>query len=132
MSSRNVLMCFLLAGTAVCIGILASERNPTHSCVAIAHALPSMKGDHLRATLVEVTYPPEAASAAHTHACPVIGYVLNGAIRFQVNSDPEIVFHAGESFYEAPGALHRIFWRGQRQSRRRSWESLSSRELGYG
>ena len=108
MSSRTALMCFLLSGTAAYVGIMANEQHATRSRVAIAHDLPSLKGDHLRATHVEVTYPPGGASAAHSHPCPVIGYVLDGAIRFQVNSEPEIVFHAGESFYEAPGALHRI------------------------
>ena len=108
LSSRTALKCLLLSGAAVYVGSMAREQNPTQSRVAIAHSLPMMKGEQLRATLIEVTYPPGAASVPHTHACPVIGYVLHGAIRFQVNSDPEVVFHAGESFYEAPSDLHRV------------------------
>lgn len=104
-TSRKLLFC---SGTAACLGILAREQHATQSRIAITHDLPAMQSEQVKATLVEVTYPPGAFSVSHTHPCPVIGYVLNGAIRFQVNSGPEVVFHAGESFYEPPNAIHGV------------------------
>ena len=100
MLRRTALKFLLLGGTAACVGIMEREQNPVQSRIAFAHDLPAMPGQRLKAALIEVMYPPGAASAPHTHACPVIGYVLHGAIRFQVDSQPEVVFHAGESFYE--------------------------------
>ncbi len=103
--SRNVL---LLGGTAACIAILGREQRPAQSRIAIAHDLPAIQTQHAKATLLEVTYPPGGSSLSHTHPCPVIGYVVNGAIRFQVNSEPEVVLHAGESFYEPLNVTHRV------------------------
>ena len=59
---------------------------------------------------VVVSYPPGAKSPAHRHAASafIYAYVLSGAIRSQVGDDPAKVYHAGEGFYESPGAHHRI------------------------
>lgn len=67
-----------------------------------------MDGNQLRATLVEVSYAPGGSSAPHSHLCPVVGYVVNGALRSQVKGEPEHIYKAGESFYEAANGLHQI------------------------
>ena len=73
-----------------------------------SHALPNVPGKSLVA--VEVTYPPGGASAPHRHARTAIiyAYVVSGAIESQVDDGPVRVYKAGESFYEVPGAHHRI------------------------
>ena len=108
MLSRIALNLLLLGDAAASVGITATEQGTTQSRVAIAHGLPAMPGTRLKSTLVEVTYRPGAGSVSHTHPCPVIGYVLRGAIRFQENTEPEVVFHAGESFYEPANAIHKV------------------------
>ncbi len=57
---------------------------------------------------VEVDYPPSGATSSHHHAPSafIIGYVLSGSIRSQVAGQPAHVYHAGQSFYEKPGAHH--------------------------
>lgn len=60
------------------------------------------------ATMLEVTYPPNVGSEPHRHPGFVLGYVLEGAIRFGVDGGPEVVYRAGESFYEGPGVLHTL------------------------
>jgi quercetin dioxygenase-like cupin family protein len=67
-----------------------------------------MQGNHLKVTVVEVNYPPGGSSAPHSHPCPVIGYVLDGALRTQVKGEPERVYTAGESFYEAANGVHQV------------------------
>jgi quercetin dioxygenase-like cupin family protein len=59
---------------------------------------------------VVVNYGPGAASPAHTHAKSafIYAYVLSGSIETQVDDGPKQVLHAGESFYEQPGAVHRV------------------------
>jgi quercetin dioxygenase-like cupin family protein len=72
------------------------------------HALPNAEGKRIAAVLV--SYPPGGKSLAHHHAPSafVYAYVLSGTIRSQVDNDPAKIYHAGEGFYEMPGAHHRI------------------------
>jgi len=67
-----------------------------------------MKGDKLRITVLEVAYAPGEASPAHSHPCPVVAYVVSGAIRSQVKGEPEAVYRAGESFFEPANGVHLI------------------------
>ena len=84
-------------------GAGARPRTP------FSHVLPQLDGSHLRATVVEVNYAPGEADKPHSHPCTVIGYVAQGAIRFQVKGGaPEAVYKAGESFYEAPTGVHHV------------------------
>lgn len=76
--------------------------------VAIAQRLPPMNGDSLKITLVEVSYGPGASSPPHSHPCPVIGYVISGALRTRVDGEPEATYRAGESFYENPNGVHLV------------------------
>jgi quercetin dioxygenase-like cupin family protein len=76
--------------------------------IAFARALPVLDGAHLKATLVEVTYGPGESSHPHSHPCPVIGYVIAGAVRMQVKGEAEAIYRAGESFYEAPRGVHEV------------------------
>lgn len=59
---------------------------------------------------VTVSYPPGAKSGAHHHAKSafIMAYVISGAIRSQVEGEPARVYHAGETWREAPGAHHTI------------------------
>ena len=76
--------------------------------ITFSTLLPKLDGAHLKATLVEVRYGPGESSAPHSHPCPVIGYVLQGAIRTQLNGEAEAIYKPGESFYEPPGSLHQV------------------------
>ena len=82
--------------------------RPERARVAFAAALPKLDGSRLKATLVEVTYQPGDSSTAHRHPCPVIGYVIEGSYRTRSGAEPEAVYTAGQTFYEAPGAVHRV------------------------
>jgi len=59
---------------------------------------------------VAVSYPPGAKSEAHHHAPSafIMAYVISGAIRSQVEGESARVYHAGETWTEAPGAHHTI------------------------
>jgi quercetin dioxygenase-like cupin family protein len=59
-------------------------------------------------TLLEVKYAPGAGSPAHSHAHGVMAYVVSGSIVSQVNDGPEQTFHAGDAWWEPPGAIHRV------------------------
>ena len=59
---------------------------------------------------VTVSYPPGARSGAHHHAKSafIMAYVISGEIRSEVEGEPARVYHAGETWSEAPGAHHTI------------------------
>jgi quercetin dioxygenase-like cupin family protein len=72
------------------------------------HVIPNIPGKSLVAVVVD--YAPGGASAAHTHAKSafIYAYVVSGVVESQVNDGPKRVYHAGESFYELPGAHHAV------------------------
>ena len=63
-------------------------------------------------TMVAVTvdYPAGGGSPAHRHAASafIFAYVVQGAIRSQVDGGPVRIYRAGESFYETPGQHHGV------------------------
>ena len=86
---------------------LAGDAKPRDRTVFL-QSLPKLDGEHLRVTVVEVTYGPGESSKPHSHPCPVIGYVVDGALRTKVKGEPEAIYKAGESFYEAPNGVHEV------------------------
>ena len=84
------------------------ENKATVDRLVLSRSLQVMKGDRLKITVLEVTYAPGAASPAHSHPCPVVAYVVSGAIRAQVKGEPEAVYRAGDSFFEAANGVHQI------------------------
>ena len=104
-----VMACAVLAGSA-------AARDPGHAAnkaVAVVsgnfeHAIPNIPGKSLIAA--EVIYPPGVQSRPHHHAHSafIYGYVVSGSIRSQVDGEPERILTAGQSFFEVPGAHHRV------------------------
>jgi len=86
----------------------APAPQPDRARVSLSTPLPKLDGNHLRATLVEVYYGPGEASPPHSHPCAVVGYVVQGAIRTQVEGERLAVYKTGESFYEAPNGVHAV------------------------
>ena len=52
--------------------------------------------------------PPAGASQAHRHPGFVLGDVLEGEIRFGVDSGEQTLYRANQVFYEPPGVLHSV------------------------
>src|SRR5580704_3055183 len=73
-----------------------------------SHVIPNIPGKSLVA--VEASYAPGQASRPHHHAKSafIYVYVVSGQIVSQVDDQPERIYKAGESFYETPGAHHRV------------------------
>ena len=100
-----VVSCAAVAGSLIA---LKAAIRPERGRLAFSHALPQMDGSHLVVKVVEVSYGPGESSAAHSHPCPVIGFVAEGKLRFQVKGEAETVYTAGQSFYEAPNGVHAV------------------------
>lgn len=109
----NIMHCGLVAALFALSDVRAQSVSPprdggprTRVREATVRELPVMNGNRLRVTVLEVTYSAGAASAPHRHPCPVIGYVVRGAVRMQSEGAPEHVYRAGESFYEEANSTH--------------------------
>jgi quercetin dioxygenase-like cupin family protein len=70
--------------------------------------LPNVQDKALLA--VEVLFPPGAVTPPHTHpkSAFIYAYVLSGEIISAVDDEKPRVYHAGESWSEAPGAHHLV------------------------
>jgi quercetin dioxygenase-like cupin family protein len=87
----------------------ATAQSPGESVTPnFEHAIPNIPGKSPIAVVVD--YALRGASRSHTHAKSafVYAYVVSGAIESQGNDGPKRVYHAGESFYELPGAHHSV------------------------
>jgi quercetin dioxygenase-like cupin family protein len=107
--------CVLLSVAALCAcaggprAVSAPPAGkPARARVARAQALPPLDGRHIRTTLLELSYEPGGSSPAHSHSCPVIVYVIEGAIRTRVKGQPEAIYRAGETFYEEAHGVHEL------------------------
>ncbi|MFS8097840.1 cupin domain-containing protein [Lentzea alba] len=60
--------------------------------------------DGAHAMTVHVVMPPGSpGTPAHRHSGPAYGYVISGAIVFELEGEPERVVRAGETFWEPGG-----------------------------
>ena len=103
--------------TAAAIGAIATAiagPAPAHDAERetgtpkVALAITNIPGKSIRA--VEVEYAPGASSLPHTHAPSafIYAYVLSGEVESKVNNGETRRYKAGESWFEAPGAVHSI------------------------
>jgi len=104
-----------LAASLLALGVapILAQSTPAQAPkdrarVLLSTPIPPLDGAHVKATLVEVNYGPGEASPPHSHPCAVIGYVVEGAIRTQVEGEPEHTYEAGGTFYEAPNGVHAV------------------------
>ena len=108
MTRLTLCLTFAFAALA-CIPAMAQPAAPEKpSPYAFDNPIPNIPGKSLLG--VVVSYPPGGRNKSHHHAPSafITAYVLEGAVRSQVDDGPVRVYHAGEYFTEKPGAHHMI------------------------
>ena len=100
----------ILAAALLIAGRPAAAQDTTaeKDHIALDQALPQGAKPYNNVQLIEVTYGPGGSSAPHRHECPVVGYVVRGTFRSKSGDNPEATYTAGQTFYEAPNALHAV------------------------
>jgi quercetin dioxygenase-like cupin family protein len=83
-------------------------KGPTVKTLSAIDVVEKLNGEPTRATTLEVTFEPGAASAPHRHPGPVFGYVLEGELEFQAGDAPARRLKAGDTFYEPSMVLHAV------------------------
>jgi quercetin dioxygenase-like cupin family protein len=53
----------------------------------------------------QVVFQPKQMTGLHRHPCPVLSYVAEGTIRFQIRGDKVQIIHTGQVGYEPAGAI---------------------------
>lgn len=91
-------------------GAVLDAATPSREKVApvFHHDLPDLRTKDWEVTAVEVDYEPGGSSQPHRHPGFVVGYVLEGEIRFQLKGQPVATYGKGQMFYEAPGSVHEV------------------------
>ena len=102
------------AAAALAITVSLAAPAPAHDAEResvtpkFAQAIGNIPGKTMR--VVEVDYAPGASSLPHTHAPSafIYAYVLSGEVESKVNDGETRRYKAGESWFEAPGAIHAV------------------------
>ncbi len=100
---------FLHAGFAsLALVLLDRSEAPVASGIKaiFERELPPVSLNGWQVTVLELTFPPGMTSPKHAHPGFVLGYILEGEYRFQLEGEREKVLSAGDVFYEAPGSIH--------------------------
>lgn len=99
--------CMALVVAAAPLTAIAADAGG-QAIPRFSHAITNAPGKSLVA--VEVDYPPGGKSPSHRHADSafIMAYVISGSIRSQVAGEPVHVYHAGQTWYEEPGAHHLV------------------------
>jgi quercetin dioxygenase-like cupin family protein len=50
----------------------------------------------------EIVFQPSQKTGLHCHPCPVVGYVAEGTVAFQIEGAEEKTLRAGDAFFEPP------------------------------
>ena len=100
---------FLGTAAASLLPIGASAQTPAPRPVTelARHAL-SGQFEGYDVVLVELNMAPgsNTAGPGHRHPGAVLGYVVEGRVRFAINNQPEQVLGVGGTFFEPSGAVH--------------------------
>ncbi|HEX3764195.1 MAG TPA: cupin domain-containing protein [Kofleriaceae bacterium] len=94
---------WVIAG-ALAVAPATAHAHP--SAAKFEHAIPNVPGKSL--IVIEVDVPPGETGRPHHHARSafICAYMLSGTIRSQVEGEPAHDYHAGDTWYELPGAHH--------------------------
>jgi len=91
---------------AALAGIVTSESVEAQQPAGLRQPLPA-PFTGMDAAFASLTIRPGGPpSRPHTHSGFVLGYVIEGDYLFAINNETPRVVHAGEIFYEPPGATH--------------------------
>ena len=107
MQDRRTFLAFaaaLLPAGAIAQTPAASPRPPRELA---RHTLTGPL-DSFDVVLIELN-PGPGTGRDHRHTGPVLGYVVDGQVRFGVDHGPEQIVPAGGTFFEPTGALHSTF-----------------------
>jgi quercetin dioxygenase-like cupin family protein len=96
----------VIAASAAIVAPHAAQNSET-AAPLLQQPIANIPGKSFTSAIV--TFPPGVKAAPHRHGDAfVYAYVLAGEVRSQLDDAPAVIYRAGESWYEPPGAHHRL------------------------
>lgn len=85
-------------------GESAGQPGWTTAATMLQDASPIAVPEGASAMTVHVEWEPgDPGTPPHRHSGPAFGYVIEGAVRFEIEGEPERVIEAGGTFWEPGG-----------------------------
>ncbi|ROP47824.1 quercetin dioxygenase-like cupin family protein [Streptomyces sp. PanSC9] len=85
-------------------GTTGPETSATYGPRMLADVKPPFIPEGASGMTILVEWPPgDPGTPPHRHSGPCFGYVIEGAVRFELEGEPERVVKAGETFWEPGG-----------------------------
>ena len=111
--SPGVLLRFAAVLAALSAASVTAADSPvgapkSDSNILFSAPLADVPGKHLVVVRLDFPPGPQKPSTPHRHPGSVYVYVTQGAVRWALNGEAPQVAHAGEGFFEPPGAVHRV------------------------
>ena len=94
--------------TTVLLSILSTASIAQESSVKGVFQTDLRDIEGREAVVLEVVYPPGAASASHRHYAHTFVYVLEGTVEMQVAGSELKKLTVGQTFYETPNDIHSV------------------------
>jgi quercetin dioxygenase-like cupin family protein len=107
MEDRRTFLGFVAAMLPVALSAQTAVPGPRPPRELARHALTGPL-DGFDVVLFELN-PGPGTGRDHRHTGPVLGYVVEGQVRFGVDHGAEQIVSAGGTFFETTGALHSTF-----------------------
>jgi quercetin dioxygenase-like cupin family protein len=81
-----------------------TQRDPVTEIMT--RDLTGVDGKELQ--LITVDYAPGASAPRHRHNAQAFVYVLQGAVRMQIEGSTPVTLGPGDTFYESPDDIHAV------------------------
>jgi quercetin dioxygenase-like cupin family protein len=96
--------CGLMNVSAIADQSAATTHSPVHELMS--RDLAGLPGKELK--LLTVEFIPGGSALPHRHNAEVFVYVLEGAVRMQLEGSPPVTLGPGDTFYEGPNDVHTV------------------------
>jgi quercetin dioxygenase-like cupin family protein len=100
---------FLQAGLSS-LALIMLDRSEASAASGIKaiyeRELPPVNLNGWQVTVLELTLTPGTTTPKHAHPGFILGYILEGEYRFQLEGEQQKVLSTGDVFYEAPCSIH--------------------------
>src|SRR5215470_13698717 len=89
-------------------GAAAAQAAQAPDGTVFTHDLPNITMDDWQVTASIINQEPGSVGRPHRHPGFVLVYVLEGEVVTKISGQQEVIYRAGQMFYEQPGSTHEV------------------------
>ena len=95
-----------MSAVSVAFAQQSAPASPVTRTELLKQVLPAGDFRNVQAVMIELA--PGAGAPIHRHDVAVLAYVIEGAVENQFDAGPLQTYKVGESWWEAPGTVHKV------------------------